>query len=82
MCDNQSALYLKKNPTYHERSRHIHIKLNFIRDVVASGIIGVVKTASEDNPTDVLTKVLPKDKFENCLKLVHMRCLPWVDKGG
>ncbi|XP_062119202.1 secreted RxLR effector protein 161-like [Humulus lupulus] len=34
--DNQSALHLMKNPMSHERSKHIDIKLHFIRDVIAN----------------------------------------------
>ena len=33
-CDNQSALHLMKNPMFHERSKHIDIKLHFIKEVV------------------------------------------------
>lgn len=29
-CDSSSALHLCKNPTHHERSKHIDIKLHFI----------------------------------------------------
>uniref|UniRef100_A0A803PF48 TF-B3 domain-containing protein n=1 Tax=Cannabis sativa TaxID=3483 RepID=A0A803PF48_CANSA len=35
-CDNQSELHLMKNPTHHERSKHINIKLHFIRDIITS----------------------------------------------
>lgn len=72
-CDNQSALHLMKNPTYHKRSKHIDIKLYFIRDIVASGRVQIAKVAITENPVDALTKMLPRKKFEYCLKLIQLK---------
>ena len=33
-CDSQSAIHLIKNPTFHERSKHIDVKYHFIREVI------------------------------------------------
>lgn len=34
-CDNQSAVYLSENQTFHERTKHIDIRFHyFIRDVI------------------------------------------------
>ena len=35
--DSQSAIYLRKNPMYHERTKHIDVRFHYIRDVVAEG---------------------------------------------
>lgn len=72
-CDNQSALHLMKNPMYHKRSKHIDIKLYFIRDIVASGRVQIAKVAITENPVDALTKMLPRKKFEYCLKLIQLK---------
>ena len=29
-CDNQSAIHLSKNQVYHERTKHVDIKLHFV----------------------------------------------------
>uniref|UniRef100_A0A803NJW2 Polyprotein n=1 Tax=Cannabis sativa TaxID=3483 RepID=A0A803NJW2_CANSA len=34
--DNQSAIHLMKNYMFHERSKHVDIKLYFIRDIIVS----------------------------------------------
>lgn len=34
-CDSQSAIHLTRNSLFHERTKHVDVKLHFIRDVVA-----------------------------------------------
>ena len=69
-CDSQSAIHLANHHMYHARTKHIDVKHHFIHEVVESGAIKLVKIASEDNPTDMLTKSVLRNKFENCLSLV------------
>ena len=38
-CDNQGALQLSKNQVFHERTKHIDIKVHFIHETMASGSI-------------------------------------------
>ncbi|OAE27126.1 hypothetical protein AXG93_3984s1010 [Marchantia polymorpha subsp. ruderalis] len=42
-CDNQSAIHLIKNQMFHESTKHIDVKLHFIRDVIAEGFVVVEK---------------------------------------
>lgn len=71
-CDNQSAVHLSKHQVFHERSKHIDVKLHFVRDVIESGVVQVKKISTEHNPADVFTKVLPISKFNHCLDLVQV----------
>lgn len=34
-CDSSSAIYLSRNPAHHEKTKHIDIKLHFIRNVIS-----------------------------------------------
>jgi hypothetical protein len=33
-CDNQSAIFLAKNPTYNSKTNHIDVQHHFVRDMV------------------------------------------------
>ena len=69
-CDSSSAIQLSKNPKYHERTKHVDVRMHFIRDEIRSGVINVIKILSEVNPADMLTKPLPTIKFRNSLNLI------------
>lgn len=72
-CDNQSTIYLTKHQLFNEWSKHIDVKLHFVIDVVARGVVKVKKIHTDDNPADMLTKSLPSIKFRYCLDLVNSR---------
>ena len=72
-CDNQSAIHLSKNQVYHERTKHVDIKLHFIREIISEGGVHVEKIATEENPSDMITKVLPSSKFYYCLDLIQLK---------
>ena len=57
-CDNQSVIHLAKNRSFHERSKHIDVRLHFVKDIIDAGEIGVGKVPTKDNPSDILTKSL------------------------
>ncbi|KAL6348521.1 hypothetical protein AAG906_013141 [Vitis piasezkii] len=68
-CDNQSTIYLVRNPMFHECSKYIDVKLHFIRKVVSSGAVKVDKIAIEENLVDALTESLNVAKCELYLNL-------------
>ena len=75
-CDSQSAIHLAKNQnTFYKRTKHIDIKYNFVRDVIAKKELLLKKIGTEENPADMLTKPLPTTKFTLCVDLVGLS--PW-----
>ncbi|KAH9717205.1 hypothetical protein KPL71_021739 [Citrus sinensis] len=68
-CDSQSAIHLSKNQTHHEITKHIDVKLHFVRLEVSKGIVKMLKVHTDQNPADMLTKAVPYTKFNFCLSL-------------
>ena len=80
ICDGESALQLIKHQVYHERIKHIDVRLHFIRDIVSREVIKMKNVSTEDNPVDMLTKALPTAKFKHYLDLVNVKTW-WALKG-
>ena len=62
--DNASCIMMSENPTNRDRSRHVDVKVHFVRDLVRDGHIKLVKCAVTQNVLDALTKSLPRPAFE------------------
>ena len=62
-CDNQSTIHMAKHKGYHEKTKHIDVKLHFVRDIVANETVRLPKIPTEVNPADGFTKALPASKF-------------------
>jgi len=67
-CDNQSAIHLAKNSTFHAHSKHIDVRYHQIREVLKDKLLQLEKIHTDENWSDMMTKVLPTKKFENCCK--------------
>ena len=63
-CDNQGAIALAKDNKFHSRTKHIDLQYHFIREAVDDGKINVNYIPTEENISDILTKALPKPKFQ------------------
>ena len=63
--DNQSAIALTKNGSYHTHTKHIDIWYHFIRFTVEEGSIRFVYCPTGDMVTDTLTKALPSIKAKH-----------------
>ena len=71
-CDSQSAIDLSKNSMYHSRSKHIEVRYHLLKRVVEQQSFGLEKIHTEENPTDMLTKVVSREKLKLCAELAGM----------
>ena len=63
LCDNQSGIWLSKNPVFQDRSKHIDIRYHFIRDMVQRGAVRLDHIGTDEQVANILTKLLGKVKF-------------------
>ena len=62
--DNQGSISLSKNPKSHSRTKHIDIKFHYLREAVEKKEVNIIYCATEKMTADIMTKPLPKVKFE------------------
>ena len=64
-CDNQSIICLSNNPEIHSRTKHIDVRLHFIRNLIKDKILRIEHISTENMPADILTKGLCINKYYN-----------------
>lgn len=64
LCDNSSTIKLSKNLVLHGRSKHIHVRFHFLRELVNDGIIQLEYCPNLEQLSDFMTKAVKRDTFE------------------
>ena len=76
-CDNQSAIFLAKNPTHHSKTKHIDIQYHFVRDMVEEKKVFFMKVDTLKNVADSLAKSMSTGKLSWCgesMSIVALDC--------
>lgn len=63
-CDNSSTIKLSKNLVLHGRSKHIHVRYHFLRELVNDGVIQLNYCPTVEQSSDIMTKAVKLDTFE------------------
>ena len=61
--DNQSAIFIEKNHSVKQRTKHIEIKYHFIRMFIQEGKLAVKYCPTNEMTADILTKPLSRKAF-------------------
>ena len=73
--DSTSAIEVSRNPKFHGRMKHIDIRHHFLRDAVEAGTLILQYCQTDNQLADIMTKALPRDKFETFRKLLGVQKL-------
>ena len=71
-CNSQSAIYLAKHQVYHARTKHIDVRFHKIKELIITREIVFEKIDTSENAVDMLTKMVPTNKFKHCLDLISV----------
>jgi hypothetical protein len=63
-CDNQGALILTADPSFHSHAKHIDVQYHFSRDRVERGELKFTYVHTSENVADIFTKPLPEPLFK------------------
>jgi len=63
-CDNQDAIRLSKDATFHGRTKHIDVHFHFIHQTIFSGNVELIYIPTKNMTADIFTKALARVKFE------------------
>ena len=63
-CDNQGAIRLSKDSTFHGCTKHIDVHFHFICQTVISGDVELLYIPTERMVANIFTKFLARVKFE------------------
>lgn len=75
--DNQGAISLSNDNKFHQRTKHIDLCYHYIHESVEDGKIMVEYIPTDQNPSDIFTKPLPKAKFRQFTGMLGLR--PWKE---
>jgi hypothetical protein len=70
--DNQSTIMMIENSKFSRKTKHIDVRLHFVRDCVTKQLINIKYCSSEFNTADLLTKPLNGVKIAQLRKLAGL----------
>jgi hypothetical protein len=71
--DNHSAIHLAKNLAFHSKTKHIKLRYHFIHYVLQDGELKLENIHTSQDPADMLTKVVTREKLSSFLDFVGIQ---------
>jgi hypothetical protein len=72
-CNSESVIHLEKNSAFHSNTRDIQLRYHFIRSILEDTYLKLEKIHISQNPTDMLTKGVTREKLISCSVLVGLQ---------
>ncbi|GJV13303.1 putative ribonuclease H-like domain-containing protein [Tanacetum coccineum] len=72
--DNESTIFIVKNPVFHSKTKQIEIRHHFIRDSYEKRFIQVIKIHTDHNVADLLTKAFDVSRFQYLIASIMTSC--------
>ena len=66
-CDNKATISISENPVQHDRTKHVEVDRHFIKENLEAKVVEMPYVKSEDQLTDILTKVVDSKTFQEVL---------------
>ncbi|GKE56445.1 putative ribonuclease H-like domain-containing protein, partial [Tanacetum coccineum] len=70
--NNESTIYIVKNPVFHSKTKHIEIRHHFIKDSYEKKLIQMIKIHTDQNLVDLLTKAFDVSRFQYLIASIRM----------
>lgn len=70
--DNQGTIKVLDSGQLSSRLKHVAVRHLYVKDAILRGDTKVVYTPSDVNPSDLLTKALPRDRLSSLLSLIGL----------
>ncbi|GKF45590.1 hypothetical protein Tco_0135392 [Tanacetum coccineum] len=74
-CDNKTMIALCCNNVQQSRAKHIDVRYHFIKKKVENGIVKLYFVWTEYQLADILTKPLPRERFNFLIAKLGMRSM-------
>ena len=62
--DNVGAIFMSENTAISDRTKHVDIRYNFVREFIEDGFVKIIFVRTHDNIADLFTKNLPRELHE------------------
>lgn len=75
-CENQGVIQLSKRQGDHKRTKHIDVKLYFLRDMIDKGVVVVKKIDTTENLANCLPRLFRQTSL-NCVESHQIAIRRW-----